>query len=113
MLYFWLIHDAHDNLLGVLGVVSDRVYSLGVIVPVMRHSLDAILLKAANSMVTAKLVHTVEMHMMVQIASGLDHLHKHKVAHLSLHPRNVLLDAQLTVKLSDYARHPRSASAPN
>ena len=96
----------HPFLLPMLGMASDMAHSLAFVTPLMPRSLSGMINSATRNPATAKLVHDVMIHIMADVAVGLEYLHNHSMAHLSLHPRNVLLDANLSVKLVDHCRSP-------
>ena len=101
------INLSHHHVCPLLGVACDDAISFGLLEERMPRSLASVLASATRSEKTAALVHSVQLHLMTDLASGLEYLHNQKIGHFSLHPENILLDGGLQVKISDYGRTPQ------
>ena len=95
----------HPHLLPFLGIVSDG-HQVGHLMPRLKTSLAAVLVKVEGNANMASRLQAVSVHMLGEVTEGLQHLHEQGLAHLALHPHNVLLDDSMHVQLSDYASHP-------
>lgn len=97
---------AHPNLLSVLGLATDGLRNYGTLMEYLPRSLARVLARAESNEETATKVKAVWLSMMSDIAKATTYLHGEKVYHYSLHPRNVLFDGFMTVKLADFGRTP-------
>jgi hypothetical protein len=97
---------SHPNLLGVLGLATDGLRNYGTLMEYLPRSLARVLARAESNAETANKVKAVWLSMMTDIAKATAYLHGEKVYHYSLHPRNVLFDGFMTVKLADFGRSP-------
>lgn len=95
-------HSPH--LLELHSVASDNQTNFGVLTIRMRWSLSNVVLRAEKNKRTAGLLERMRLHIMTDVAAGLEHLEAHGMAHLSLHPENILLTSDMEVKLSDWGR---------
>ena len=107
-----LLHRLHhEHLVHFIGLVRPHtgIGSWGeLVVYEGRHSLANLLYRAESHEETATALKAVWVHMLSSITSGISYLHSHEIAHLSLHPGNVLLDKDMRVKLSDFGRRPEA-----
>jgi len=95
--------DSHPLFLHTIGFATDGGHNFGIVTETMPNSLDKILMKAETNETIASKLRIGWPQLSREIAGGLAALHSIGVAHLSLHPGNVLLDGHTRVKLSDYA----------
>ena len=95
--------DHHPLFLHTMGLVTDGAHNFGVLAQSMPNSLDRVLMKAESSEQIAAKLRVGWPQLAREIAGGLGALHAAGLAHLSLHPGNVLLDGHTRVKLADYA----------
>ena len=101
----------HTNVLRVLSIASDEVQHFGILMEHAPHSLAQLLRQTTTSSRAASKMHVAWPQISIEIAQGLAALHDQNVAHLSLTPNNVLLDAKMVVKISDYGRPREMVSA--
>ena len=94
----------HAHLLGIIGLATDRGANYGMVMEYMPRSLARVLARTETSEETAKKVKSVWLSIVADIAGAVAHLHKHGITHFAMHPRNVLFDGAMTVKLADYGR---------
>ena len=99
-----LVKLNHPNLLLMYGLATDSMSNFGIVVEEAHTSLEKLLLRAISRKSIADGVRSMWKQIGGDTANGLAHLHDHHVAHLALHPRNVLLDKNMHVKLTDYGR---------
>ena len=97
----------HPNVLQVLSLATDGMRNYGTLMPHLGFDLAHLLLRGHLTEVATKL-RVVWVNLAADAAAGLAYLHSHGVAHRSLHPRNVLLDSMMAVKLTDYGRSPET-----
>jgi hypothetical protein len=98
----------HNNLLKMIAPAIDdgpNHLHAGVLMPRMRHSLSTVLMRIEKSVEFANRAKPFLATVIGEVASAVLHLHKHhKLRIWATHPRNILLDEQLSVKLTDYGR---------
>ena len=99
----------HPHLLPFLGMVSDGQQN-GHLMPRLKMSLGAVLAHVEGNAKMVNRLLNVIVPLLGEVAEGLQYLHQQGLAHLALHPRNVLLDDSMHVQLSDYARRPNMLS---
>ena len=95
-----LVVPEHKHLVKPIGLVCDGDSDLGLLTPTMPHTLSS-LLDQPSSPITTKLRRGYQT-VALSIAEALAHLHSYGVAHLMLHPNNILLDDKLRVQLVDF-----------
>ena len=93
----------HALFVHTIGLATDGDHNFGILTQSMPNSLDKILMRAESSEEIAGKLRLGWPQVAREIAGGLGALHAMDLAHLSLHPGNVLLDGQTRVKLADYA----------
>lgn len=100
-----LLHELrHDHLLPLLAVLTDGPDRWGELMPAQKLSFKMLLDRAGKHAETAQIFRTVWLRLLSDAVSAVSFLHERDIAHLSLHPNNMLLDAQMSLKLSDYGR---------
>ena len=63
--------------------------------------------RADGSTEFARKVHQINLLTVTEVASGLAYLHSHSIRMWAVHPRNIMLDKDMHVKLTDYGRDGR------
>lgn len=101
----------HPHLLAFLGLASDGMRNYGTLMEYMPRSLSRVVARAEESEETSKKLKAVWHTIVLDIAGAIEYLHTRKLGHYALHPRNVLFDSAMTVKLSDYGRSPSMITA--
>jgi serine/threonine protein kinase len=95
---------SHPGLLAVLGLATDGHHNYGLVMEYMPRSLAVMLARTESSEKTRAGFVSVWHTIVLDVADAVAHLHSVGEHHYGLHPRNVLFDANLTVKLCDYSR---------
>ena len=95
--------DTHPALLRTIGFANDGGHNFGLLVESAPNSLDRILVRAEASEEIATKLRLGWPQLAREIAGGLEALHALDLAHLALHPGNVMLDSHTRVRLADYA----------
>ena len=95
--------DEHPALLRTIGLASDGANNFGLLLESAPNSLDRILVRAEASEEIATKLRLGWPQLAREIAGGLEALHALDLAHLALHPGNVMLDSHTRVRLADYA----------
>ena len=99
-----LMKLVHPHLLPHVSLVTDGSLTWGIIMPHERRTLAKLLARASMHEGTADSLREVALHLLADMAAAVAHLHANGVLHLGLRPANVLLDARMQVKLTDYGR---------
>lgn len=94
----------HPNLLAVAGLVTDGMRNVGTLMEFLPRSLARILANSETSEKTSNTLRMVWLSLVEALVSALVYLHSHGIGHHAVHPKNILFDASLTLKLSDYGR---------
>ena len=94
----------HPNLLAVIGLVTDGLRNYGTLMEYMPRSLSRMLAHAEGSDRTAMKLRLVWLSICEMLVDALVYLHSQNVGHFAVHPKNIMFDASLTLKLTDYGR---------
>lgn len=88
---------SHSNLIDLIGVVTTGMPKLMLISFCQHGSLQSYLQKQGT-----RINFTSKLHMALDIARGMAHLMQHQFVHRDLAARNVLVDLDLTCRVSDF-----------
>jgi len=95
---------SHPHLLVVVGLATDGVRNYGLLMEYMPRSLARVLARAQGSPETANKLKTVWLSIVADLISALIYLHSQGVGHYAIHPKNILFDGAISLKLADYGR---------
>jgi serine/threonine protein kinase len=98
----------HPNLLKVIALATDGMRNYGILTPHLPYSLAQMLARTSGSLLLESQFRVVWVNLAADIAAGLAYLHVHEVAHRALHPQNVMLEGDMSVKLCDFGRSPET-----
>ena len=95
----------HPNILEILGFATDGLHHDGVLMPLMPLTLEKMLTRGAQrSEAFGHKLRALFPTMIKETVLGLEYLREMHYRMWAVHPRNILLDQNLQVKLTDYGR---------